>query len=194
MPKNSITARRLWIGCGIACLLNFPLFIAIQKTMGRLGRFVGTFFIIGWIFSWILTGIAGNLSQWMQKHSDSLGTLRLKWSKIGLLSFLCGINGLFVSTMILGHYTCDCCEKEHPQRKKSYPLLDANPRVSHWVNKETTLATFAYTLVILSVVSAGLFFFALLIFSIRFNFWLTGTILALLSFRKNAEANHADPL
>lgn len=173
MRKNSITAHRLWIACAIAFFLSFPLLYASQKVGGR---FIGIFFTIGWLLSWSATGIVGSFALWAQNRPTVFAWIpQWKWSKIGLLSFLCGVNGLFVSTMLLGRCICDCCEKEHPQAKKSYPLLDANPIVSHFVQTKTAVAMFAGTLAMIAAVSTGLFFFSFLIFSLRFHFWLIGT-------------------
>lgn len=82
--------------------------------------------------------------------------------KFATVMFLCGTNGFFVSAMLIGQSTCDCCEREHPNAVHTYPLLESNKTVSKILNNAKVFSTLAVFLLILNIASAGLTVLAML--------------------------------
>ena len=76
--------------------------------------------------------------------------------KLAVVIFLCGANGFFVSAVLIGQSTCDCCEREHPNAVHAYPLLDSNKTVSKILNNPKVFSTLAWFLLILNIASMGL--------------------------------------
>ena len=76
--------------------------------------------------------------------------------KLAVIAFLCGMNGFFVSAVLIGQSTCDCCEREHPNAVHAYPLLDSNKTVSKFLNNAKVFSTLAWFLLILNIASMGL--------------------------------------
>lgn len=76
--------------------------------------------------------------------------------KLAVIAFLCGVNGFFVSAMLIGQSTCDCCERKHPNAVHTYPLLDSNKTVSKFLNNAKVFSTLAWFLLILNIASMGL--------------------------------------
>ena len=125
----------------------------VKKTFGTFLTYLWGAFCIWFLGSFSFVYVL--LRRWSLSGTVFLQKLHRK-IKFAVIAFLCGVNGFFVSAMLIGQSTCDCCEREHPNAVHTYPLLDSNKTVSKILNNPKVFSMLAWFLLILNVASAGL--------------------------------------
>ena len=136
-----------------AVLLFLPIGYCLKKVFGTFLIFLlgatGIWFLVSLSVVYVLLRCL-NVSRavFLQKLHRRM--------KLAVIAFLCGANGFFVSAMLIGQSTCDCCEREHPNAVHAYPLLDSNKTVSKILNNPKVFSTLAWFLLVLNITSMGL--------------------------------------